>query len=59
MLNNISLPIITSDVVYDSVDLVLPDAVIITVTDDEQSRIVNATNMRMLSLYSPERGRID
>ena len=35
MLNNISLSIITSDVVDDSVDLVLPDAAIITVTDDK------------------------
>ena len=35
MLNNISLSIITSDVVDDSIDLVLPDAAIVTVTDDE------------------------
>ncbi len=35
MLNNISLSIITSDVVDDSVDLVLSDAAIVTVTDDK------------------------
>jgi len=35
LLNNISLSIIISDVVDDSVDLVLPDAAIITVTDNE------------------------
>ena len=35
MLNNISLSIITSDVVDDSVNLVLPDAAIVTVTDDK------------------------
>ena len=35
MLNNISLSIITSDVVDDSVNLVLSDATIVTVTDDE------------------------
>ena len=36
MINNMSLSIITSAVVNDSVDLVLPDPVIVTVTDDEQ-----------------------
>ncbi len=35
MLNNISLSIITSVIVDDSVDLVVPDAAIVTVTDDE------------------------
>jgi hypothetical protein len=35
LLNNISLSVITSDFVDDSVDLVLPDAAIVTVTDDE------------------------
>ena len=35
MLNNISLSIITSDDVDDSIDLVLPDAAIVTVNDNE------------------------
>ncbi len=42
MLNNISLSIIISDVVDDSVDLVLPDAVIITVLNNISLSIITS-----------------
>ena len=42
MLNNISLSIITSDVVDDSVDLVLPDAAIVTVINNISLSIITS-----------------
>ena len=42
MLNNISLSIITSDVVNDSVDLVLPDATIVTVLNNISLSIITS-----------------